>query len=116
MSYLNIDSAEILVVDKEQILEAVISDNNITNITDISDVSETTILNVEESNSIQLSAQPGNTLVKLDDGYYVDTPQVSNIGGFPVEVSDTTNGDVIIFKDSKWVNNNKVTLTDGGNF
>lgn len=38
------------------------------------------------------------------------------IGGHTVEVDDLRAGDLLVFNGSEWGNENKVKLTDGGNF
>ena len=43
-------------------------------------------------------------------------PGNSNVGGYPIDVEELRSGDVLIFSGVAWVNENKVTLTDGGNF
>jgi hypothetical protein len=40
----------------------------------------------------------------------------SQIGGFPVVLSGLSTGDVLGFSSGSWVNTDRETLTDGGNF
>lgn len=40
----------------------------------------------------------------------------ANIGGFPTEIEGLAPGDLLVFSGDAWVNENKVKLTDGGNF
>ena len=40
----------------------------------------------------------------------------ANVGGYPIDVADLNAGDVLIFSGVSWVNENKATLIDGGNF
>lgn len=40
----------------------------------------------------------------------------ANVAGYPIDVAELRTGDVLIFSGVAWVNENKVTLTDGGNF
>lgn len=43
-------------------------------------------------------------------------PGTAAIGGLPTEITDIQPGDLLIFSGSVWVNENKTTISDGGNF
>jgi hypothetical protein len=43
-------------------------------------------------------------------------PGPSTFGGYVADVKDPQNGDVVTFKDSKWINVRRTEISDGGNF
>ena len=43
-------------------------------------------------------------------------PGDASIGGISTEITDIRPGDLLIFSGSAWVNENKETISDGGNF
>lgn len=40
----------------------------------------------------------------------------SNIGGYPIQITDAQNRDVLMFMSGEWVNIPQTEVTDGGNF
>lgn len=40
----------------------------------------------------------------------------TKIGGYPVDMANVSDNDVIIFQSQKWVNTQQSNITDGGNF
>lgn len=76
-------------------------------------VNTESMLTITEVNAQLLTiAQQGPPGPKGDKG---DTADIS-IGGYVVDVSELTSGDVLSFTGSNWANVNQLNLTDGGNF
>jgi hypothetical protein len=40
----------------------------------------------------------------------------NGIGGFPVELNELTEGDLLTVASQKWTNTKRTNITDGGNF
>lgn len=40
----------------------------------------------------------------------------SDIGGYPVNITDPSNYDALMFVNNEWINVPQVEITDGGNF
>lgn len=40
----------------------------------------------------------------------------SNIGGYPIVITDANNRDVLMWMDGDWINVPQTEITDGGNF
>lgn len=43
-------------------------------------------------------------------------PGAANLGGYSIVATNLQQGDHLEFSGAEWVNTNKITLTDGGNF
>ena len=68
------------------------------------------ITTTEEKSSVVLATSQGPA------GPPGPAGSAADIGGYPIDVAGLHTGDVLIFSGASWVNENKVTLTDGGNF
>lgn len=40
----------------------------------------------------------------------------NSIGGYDIEVTDIQDGEILIFRDGKWINEAQANITNGGNF
>lgn len=69
-------------------------------------------------NNTNIDANEAPTIVVVNEGPRGPKGQDGGtaIGGFPVNVSNLQAGDHLEFNSTEWVNVNKTTITDGGNF
>jgi hypothetical protein len=89
-------------------------------------VPSNTNVTVQDANNIQLTVQPPNSvkvevtpvatqIVQINRG--VQGPSGNNnIGGYPVNITDATPYDVLMFGTGEWVNTPQTEIADGGNF
>jgi hypothetical protein len=59
-----------------------------------------------------------NNVIQLNRGIVgpVGPSGESNIGGYPIVISDANNRDVLMWMDGDWINVPQTEITDGGNF
>lgn len=76
---------------------------------------------VQDSNNLVARVVPTpNNIIQVNRGIVGPMgppgPATSDIGGYPVEITDAQNRDVLMWMTGTWVNVNQTEVTDGGNF
>ena len=77
---------------------------------------------VQDSNNLVARVVPTpNNIIQVNRG--IVGPQgpagqsgESNIGGYPISITDAQDRDVLMWMTGTWVNVNQTEVTDGGNF
>jgi hypothetical protein len=64
--------------------------------------------------SVQVTPTP-NQIITIDRGV-AGPPGPNEIGGYPIQITDASNYDALMFVDGVWVNIAQTEITDGGNF
>jgi len=73
---------------------------------------------VQDSNNLVARVVPTpNNIIQVNRGI-VGPPGPANttIGGYPVNITDAQNRDILMWMTGTWVNVNQTEVTDGGNF
>ena len=76
-------------------------------------------VNVVDGNNINLEVVPtARQIVQINRGIAgpVGPSGESNIGGYPISITDPNNYDALMFISNEWVNINQLEIADGGNF
>jgi len=74
---------------------------------------------VQDSNNIIASVVPTpNNVIQLNRGIVgpVGPSGESNIGGYPIVITDANDRDVLMWMGGDWINVPQTEVTDGGNF
>lgn len=92
----------------------------------VSTVPSNTNVNVQDANNVQVNVAPAarvnlevtpvpTQVIQISRG--VAGPAGPNaIGGYPINVSNLSNYNALMFLDNEWTNVPQVEITDGGNF
>jgi hypothetical protein len=85
-----------------------------------------TNVSVQDANNLVVNYQGGNNLNVEVTPVATQTIQISrgvagppgsdDIGGYPVNITNATRYDVIMFGTGEWVNTPQTEIADGGNF
>ena len=71
---------------------------------------------VEDGNNLNVQVTPQATqTIQINRGV-AGPPGPNAIGGFPINVSNPSQYDVLMFGVGEWVNTSQTEITDGGNF
>jgi hypothetical protein len=74
---------------------------------------------VQDSNNIIARVVPTpNNVIQLNRGIVgpVGPSGESNIGGYPIVITDANDRDVLMWMGGDWINVPQTEVTDGGNF
>ena len=74
---------------------------------------------IQDSNNIVARVVPTpDNVIQLNRGIVgpIGPSGSSNIGGYPIVISDANNRDVLMWMDGDWINVPQTEITDGGNF
>ena len=86
------------------------TNSDISNRLNTTSIVNTVVNNTPINNSVGIQGLPGPKGEKGDSGEF------DNISGYDIQLSTLNNGDLLLFENGLWINKNKTTISDGGNF